>query len=113
VQKIAVLTRNGIFLGRITQTEALRLLSEKKAKVLSYNKKRLIAITDLTDHFTGGLPQKALETTYIESLKEQRKTRTSKRVQPNYFGRAADLVKWDPGLTFEELRRGRFRHSAW
>ena len=67
---------------------------------------RLISIKDVHAGVDQQIPIGTLVTTYTEDLGDTRFVITSKRVQPD--GGRGSLVKYDPDLTFAELREGRF-----
>ena len=110
---VSVLTRGKLYLRKVTQKEAWRMVEQGRCRIDKKidgreRRARLKTIIDLRAGWDQHLPAGALKTTYHEDLGDTRSLITSKRVQRVDKEHGHDFVKYDPDLTFSELRAGAF-----
>jgi hypothetical protein len=98
-------------LGIITQERALRLIKDEKAKILAATKTKILAVVDLTQTADQQNLDSKLQTVYRETLSNANSLLTSKRARINGLGQA-QFIRWDQGLTFTDLRKGRIESAG-
>jgi hypothetical protein len=111
--KVRVLSPGGVFLRKCTQREAAKHIREKRFKIRSSNRRRVIAVIDLHAKVAAQIPMPAAMT-YREQLGDTRSIVVIKRLGgrivakvSGFFVEMYETRNWDPGLTFKEARDGK------
>ncbi len=99
---IRVFTPGGTFIGKCSLADAHRKLRNREAKLKSWTRHTLRAITDLNARVDSRIPGASLVTVQTENLGDTLSIKVLKRATPD-----GAFHNWDPDLTWDELRKGR------
>lgn len=100
------LSRGGVYLGRVTADRAREMLRAGTATIAARTRKRVQAIY-VDKGVSRAIPQPTA-LTYDEDLGDSRHVTTLKR----YNAEQGTFDRWDPQLTFRELREGKYQSGA-